>query len=162
MSRGATAGRMCWGWGQSQGCWSGFMFCLLLSGSHFLSYALRSNSGKTFTSRRMARPSYERGPQALPPRSPWPLPVLCSVVQAVSVSSAPAVRPDAGKPAGLLPTRRGARCGGGRNEVRELGDPVAQPAGGQGGGPGGFLGGSQPSIREIIVTTLPCAYRKPD
>ena len=122
MSRGATGGRMCWGWGQSQGCWSRFTFCLFLSGSHFLSYALRSNSGETFTSRRMARPSYERCPQAPPPRSPWPLPVLCSVVHATSISEAPAVRPDAGKLDGLFPTRRGAQSGGDRNEARELQD----------------------------------------
>ena len=77
--------------GQGQVCRVEFGFCplhpahcLFLSGSHFLSHALRTN-GKTFTSRRMGRLSYESCPQALPPRSPWLLLILCSIVHATSI-----------------------------------------------------------------------------
>lgn len=70
--RGGPRGAGCAGvGGQGQGCWGRVQALPFLSGSHFLSSALRT-SDKTFTSRRTGSPSYESCPQALPPRPLWP------------------------------------------------------------------------------------------
>lgn len=101
MWRGTMGGQDVLGLGvKVRGAGAGFRFCLFLSGSHFLFHAFITN-GKTFTSRRMGRLSYESCPQALPPRSPRPLPILCSIVHLTSL-----VCSDTGMRDGLFPTQR--------------------------------------------------------
>lgn len=80
-------GAGCAGLGARSGCRSRVQFlppacCLFLSGSHFLSRALRTKS-TTFTSRRMGRLSCESYPHALPSRSPWL--ILSSIVRSTSI-----------------------------------------------------------------------------